>query len=180
MNLAVEPEDLLDWDAPLSQQREKVRKALEAAGVTEELIWKKSPTFAQSGESEPRGVHAYRSLGADKKATQALRAAGIPGLRYLDQGSRATSGGEILGVTKGDKGWQAKIRVQNRGGVGFQTPTTTVTTSKPFKTEAEAQAWASDKTAEGSRNIVLFSDELAEILERNGMPVKPKASSGGP
>jgi hypothetical protein len=158
VDLDVNHEDLLDWDAPLSQQPEKVRKALEGLGIKpppapviheagRSLIavmpdgsgrvgkldangevsvlssdgmsstgypsradWEKS---LQSYQDSRAGESAYQALGGPEKAAAALRAAGVPGIRYLDGGSR-TDG-------------------------------------------------------EGTRNFVMFDDQLAKIVERNGI-----------
>lgn len=79
VELDVEPEDLLDWDKPLSQQSEKVQKAIAAI----------NPNFAAAPVD---GSSLYRFLGDDAMATQRLREAGVPGIRYLDQFSRGADG----------------------------------------------------------------------------------------
>lgn len=94
--LDVEPEDLLDWDKPLSQQSEKVRAAFAKAGVDpDEVNNGQYPNFSQGPLS---ARHAYLILGdrlggGDDLASQALREAGIPGISYLDQGSRGAGEG---------------------------------------------------------------------------------------
>jgi len=88
---------MLDWDKPLSQQTPEVQAALKAAGVADIDNW------AQTGL---RGSEAYKraKMGAPAKlplrqiddeifAAQKLRAAGIPGIRYLDAGSRGAGAG---------------------------------------------------------------------------------------
>ena len=101
--------------------------------------------------------------------SQFLNAAGIPGIKYLDQGSRGTSGGELLDVFQGPNGWQSRIKVSGRGGAGFLTPTDSVTTSKPFASEADARAWADSKINSGSRNYVVFDDKIIEIMRKYGL-----------
>jgi hypothetical protein len=75
---------MLDWDAPLSQQPEAVRKALKS--------------YAVADDASITGGEFYRKLtqemGAEpEEISAALRAAGIPGIRYLDGNSRTTSFG---------------------------------------------------------------------------------------
>jgi hypothetical protein len=78
--LDVEPEDLLDWDKPLSEQSEKVRNALDAAFVARMDL---------PGHSKMRGSEVYyRADDNPVLASQVLKEAGIPGLRYLDNWSR--------------------------------------------------------------------------------------------
>jgi hypothetical protein len=89
------PEDFLDWDAPLSAQPGPVREALAPFGFDE---------YAQKvqamGLSEPKGGNIYESPrivpgeAANKaEAARVLREAGIPGIRYLDAGSRGAGDG---------------------------------------------------------------------------------------
>lgn len=91
-----EDSDLLDWDKPLSEQPEKVRAALASLGV-------------DLGSNDPKGGAIYHKIGiaeenrlwddasppqsAQQLASEALLRAGIPGLRYLDGGSRAKGEG---------------------------------------------------------------------------------------
>jgi hypothetical protein len=114
-------------------------------------------------------------------ASSVLRQAGIPGIRYLDQGSRATSGGELLDVFKTPSGWKSKIKVTNRGGVGFESPTDTVTTSMPFKTEDEARQWAQGKIGGGTSNFVVFPgmEDMLRIEQINEQPINSLLQSLG-
>jgi len=92
---------MLDWDKPLSQQPENVRKALQK---TEENYYKilsstrphLSEAEAKRFLSDPTGAELYLLSASHrdvpmpwrKGVSAAWRAAGIPGIRYLDQGSR--------------------------------------------------------------------------------------------
>lgn len=93
--------DLLDWDKPLSQQPEKVRAAIRPLV---EMVYRGDPkdpannpaATAERFMSDPRGEPARyfyndlaKALGGEREASEALLAAGIPGLRYLDGNSRA-------------------------------------------------------------------------------------------
>jgi len=77
-----DPEHFLDWDAPLTAQHPKVQAAISKFQARPD---------PQTGEglyswltNQVRGTSAQ----GDAAASQALRAAGIPGVRYADQGSR--------------------------------------------------------------------------------------------
>jgi hypothetical protein len=100
--LNVEPDDLLDWDKPLSEQSAKVRGAVE--GRVREYR-KFSP---QTMPEDPTGQQIYRTFypqealgdAEAKLATKPrgleerkLMEAGIPGVRYLDQGSPGSGEG---------------------------------------------------------------------------------------
>lgn len=93
------PEQFLDWDKPLSEQPDMLRKILpllpkeeavrfeRLAGINTQGMDIQSPTFSS--------VHRALSdqLGGQDKATDALRQAGIPGIKYLDEGSRGAGDG---------------------------------------------------------------------------------------
>jgi hypothetical protein len=103
-----DPAHFLDWDVPLSEQHPKVQKFFRDRG------------FSDLRMQNP-GSTAYGALSLDQNmkmtnaanVSAAMRDAGIPGIRYLDQGSR---------------------------GAG-----------------------------EGSRNSVVFSPEIMEIIRRYGL-----------
>lgn len=94
VRLNAEPERFLDWDKPLGKMSDPVRKSLSDAwlahpeahvGQTGEEIYRaNTPGFVSSGPyKEPD--HA--------RASHILREAGIPGIKYLDQGSRSAGEG---------------------------------------------------------------------------------------
>jgi len=100
VSIKAEPEHFLDWDKPLSEQSEHVQKALE-------------PLLRGEPESERRiPVHTalqYKFMreegaaGSAQKASEALHSAGIPGIKYLDQGSRTAGEGSRNYVVFDDK-----------------------------------------------------------------------------
>ena len=83
---------MLDWDKPVSQQSPEAQKALRA------MLDKARKSFPQiDSASDPMAgqVHHLYSQhrgGNSQAVADELRAAGIPGIRYLDGGSR--SGGQ--------------------------------------------------------------------------------------
>lgn len=196
--LNVEPDDLLDWDKPLSEQSAKVRAALESAlptpraevTVKGNVIYENGleigsiREYRRSGFDPPRysisagartpdreflskddaiaflkewgnaqtGEDIYRLLNTQfgfdpAKASAALREAGIPGIKYLDQGSRAF-----------------KARTTYKG--------KPYSDDVAFATREQAERWAEQKRAEGfgaevfqdgTRNFVIFDDSLISI-----------------
>lgn len=108
-------EDLLDWDKPLSGQSPEVQRALARMGIdvgtadhpyTGEGIYQ---TLA--AKLMDTGSARYNGL-ADKRASEALAASGIPGIRYKDQMSRGSEGGTYNYVMFQDKG----IKLLERNG----------------------------------------------------------------
>ena len=153
VQINAKPEDFINFDAPFSEQPQKVQDFY---------------SYLAKNKTGPSGDDLARRIESPIYAREA-KDAGIVGVRYLDQGSRPTSGGEILGAEKTTDGWKAKVRVDNRGGAGFQTPTQQITTSKAFKTEAEAMDWARSKVAGGTQNYVVFDENLINIVKKYGI-----------
>lgn len=111
------PDHFLHWDKPLSEQSEFVRRAL--GGLHGEV---KPRVFAPTNIGlEPRGAQAHQALqdyfaagrGNDAfsnnasfgsmEASNELRDLGIPGIRYLDGGSRGAGAGSHNYVVFDDK-----------------------------------------------------------------------------
>jgi hypothetical protein len=80
VNINADPDDFLDWDKPLSEQSEKVRRAF--PGV--------------AGHVSGQGLNTQAVIegsGGQAGAAQKLREKGIPGIKYLDAGSRTAGDG---------------------------------------------------------------------------------------
>jgi hypothetical protein len=92
LDINAEPEHFLDWDKPATAQPPNVQNALtkiwEKLGGTTE--GRQYPPFAAHSEATGESLHAAlaTALGSKEAAAAALRDAGVPGVRYLDQGSR--------------------------------------------------------------------------------------------
>jgi hypothetical protein len=89
---------MLDWDKPLSQQHPDVQEIFNKNAPTYEDTFASS--LATLGISMPeqviKGQHIYERMGLGRDgagASEALRKAGIPGIRYLDGGSRGAGKG---------------------------------------------------------------------------------------
>jgi hypothetical protein len=104
VSIHADPEDFLDWDAPLSQQSEKVRQIAQQVGPGSGLgpTKAKMQAFVSGGEDASRGIIAkgedlYRAAsdygGKSVEGSEALKRAGIPGIKYLDGASRSAGQG---------------------------------------------------------------------------------------
>jgi hypothetical protein len=106
VNINAKPEDFLDWDKPLGQQPGPLDRLskyyAQKIGVSEEmareeLIRDTGSSFYRNessalGGTQP-GTPSYRGTYDQAKATDQLRGAGIPGIKYLDGASRSAGDG---------------------------------------------------------------------------------------
>jgi hypothetical protein len=95
VGIHAQPEHFLDWDKPLKEQHPKVQDVLAQKGITNP-----DHTGGQIYESSKLVPGDYHD---PKAAAKALHEAGIPGIRYLDQGSRGTGTGTRNYVVFNDK-----------------------------------------------------------------------------
>jgi hypothetical protein len=176
----VEADDLLDWDAPLSEQSAKVRAAWAAAmeSVKAELPVESfnvrlADDFANlaAGGTRSLGI-AVRVLEASgvsgDKVSAALREAGIPGIRYLDQGSRGAGEGTRNFVIFDDK--LIDIEAVDGKAVAGALPVDQVSPMAPLKTP-QFKNWFGDSKAldDVGNPLVLYHatrdsfDQYAEV-----------------
>jgi hypothetical protein len=106
---------MLDWDKPLSQQAPEVaggiERAMQARGFSEQQI-------ASMRASDPSGEKLHAFLGGIKgqqTGADVMRKAGIPGIRYLDGGSRGAGSGTSNYVVF--PGNESLLRILERNGV---------------------------------------------------------------
>jgi hypothetical protein len=83
-------EDFLDWDAPLSQQSAKARKGL--ASIDKDMYGTAGADYDPS-ELGQQTYHRMLSRFGESKVSSILADKGIPGIKYLDEGSRAAGKG---------------------------------------------------------------------------------------
>jgi hypothetical protein len=114
---------MLDWDKPLSEQPESVRKALENTPAAQRLNKMDADareafgdTYTDDWVTEVSAGSLYREM-ADELgaagASKAMQDAGIPGIKYFDQGSRAAGEGTRNMVLFDDLARRAKILKRN-------------------------------------------------------------------
>ena len=109
---------MLDWDAPLSEQPEAVKRVAKEFGI------KTTP----SGTREARGSDIYRAIShvkqkppydnttmnpGSREGSQYLSELGIPGIKYYDKGSRAAEEGTRNMVLFDDLARRAKVLKRN-------------------------------------------------------------------
>lgn len=161
VNINAKPEQFLDWDKPITQQQSILDKLNFNPKSVRELE-------IQRLGKEPPGGDLYWYLNPNKaKASAELSEAGIPGIRYLDQGSRlAVKQPRIKSMGSYDDGW------------GVQLPNGSTETG--FLSKTEAEEWLRNAPAEKinpSSNYVLFNDQLVDIMRKYGLAAPAAAGA---
>lgn len=114
------------------------------------------PIHSTPWRGEVTGREAYEAIAptrSSEDASQALKSAGIPGIKYLDQGSRNV---QLLSPEETThKQWLVK-QIPN-GNVYYRGPD-------------EAAARAAYEQA-NTHNYVVFDDKLVDILKKYGIPI---------
>jgi hypothetical protein len=145
VNIKAKPEELLDWDKPLSAQP-NIRDALERE--TSHLYHAR-----RTGFPDPTGEEFIKKIAGDHAGvSQELNAIGIPGIRYLDQGSRGAR--------------DAKIASIKMTGDGYLVPG-----GKQFATYDEAKAALG--ITPPSHNYVAFDPSKLDIMAKYGIAGAP-------
>lgn len=107
VNIRANPEDFLDWDKPIGQQSEAVTNAVRDVlkqqgylrendnGPTQLARALKSWGMEKGGfvKDAPMSDVVAKMFGKPEQTSEVLRGAGIPGIKYLDAGSRAAGDG---------------------------------------------------------------------------------------
>ena len=162
----------LDWDAPLSQQPKNIQAAIE--GLAREYGGGDMDKMFSAAGPLREGVTAesfYRTLaketGSQAAASEALRKAGIPGLKYYDQMSRGLTGfggqqGYKIVLPDGtDVGGRATA-----SGAGLNQKQAEIALQNLRSQHPDARI----EKLEGTRNFVTWDQDVldrAKILERN-------------
>ena len=175
VELDVDDADLLDWDKPFSEQSPKVQSALKAV-QSDHPLWKDT---ISGKNGKPVGGAIYKTLTATwpdsefsrdgidpkKKASEALLAAGIKGIRYLDRNSRSQN---AL--------FDCFVHYPQCHGGGHGA----------YKTRDEANEHAAryggrvEKIEQGTRNYVVFDENLIKITEENGNRIPASQALAAP
>jgi N12 class adenine-specific DNA methylase/predicted RNA methylase len=171
VELAPAEDEYLDWDKSLSRQSEKVKAALNKLFDSGEL---EASSVSTIRKFDSPGSVIYKMIASDLKgagqemmaypgareASKRLHALGIPGIRYLDQGSR---GDVVVRRIYGPGGGFAVLQGTTSHGV--------------FKTEDEARARADEVEKGRAFNYVIFDDRLVKVeakLSRNDQTETPE------
>jgi hypothetical protein len=172
VNINADPAHMLDWDKALSAHPEAVRDVLARTA------WKKEgATAADLAELGVTGEHAYKRLitgeggtalpGLSRQpqaiaASAALQEAGIPGIKYLDQGSRSTT-------------------MQNATNRSIATYTDQLATASGAERQAlldKIEALRAYAPPPPSSNYVIFDPNIINIMKKYGIAGAAPAGMG--
>ncbi len=151
-----DPDKFLDWDKPLSGQGEHVRQAVEGAASKRGVQLRGTTPDGKPWELDPGIAYDRLAQSNDARnrtgATDALREAGIPGIKYLDAGSRGAP-------------------APAAGTLSMYETALKKNPNDPYLQQlvADAKAALAQAEAKGSHNYVLFDDKLVEILRKYGV-----------
>ena len=141
VRINADPNDFLDWDAPLSGQSEKVQGGVNAVS-----------RFTQRERETLPIRSALEVMGTPGETSAKLAQAGIPGIKYLDQGSRTFTPPTVKDGPNG-----AELYWGND--------------PKPVGTFPTRQAAeeAAKQLDTRSRNFVVFDPRIIDIMKRYGV-----------
>lgn len=176
VNLRAKPEEFLDWDKPLSAQGAVVDK-MRSAGYNipktdgdtkflEEMAAKHGPdswyalqlNSIRTMGQRPGGEFAPRRT----EDIAPLRDAGIPGIKYLDQGSRAAPSTDA---------WVAQQLIQKHG-------SREAAAAEARRLKSSDEVIAEIMKPSQTHNYVLFRDDIIDILRKYGIPGLGVAGAG--
>lgn len=179
VNINAKPDQFLDWDRQVTARApEPIRNALNTIansnpGPLKDKLW-------TAAKEEQPGWYFHSLLSDQAKtgdlvrnqryATDMLREAGIPGIKYLDQGSRVAGGANVPQLEARLASLRDDLARIERDGGGM-----------PDKLRSQISSIESQLGLNNNRtsNYVLFDDKLVDILRKYGIAGVPAAGAGG-
>jgi len=167
VELLPDGDQFLDWDKPLSDQSEKVKAAMR------EYIAKNRPAYSwdRAQDLEGQKLYIFGLPSGNREATsKAFAESGIPGIRYLDGGSRPANvmDARLLQVFEQNNYDVEKTVAQMMRSV-YNTPKKKEAIARNYREQLEK--------GKPTRNYVIFDENLVRILEENGKPVEGETFS---
>jgi hypothetical protein len=176
VNIDADPNAFLDWDKPFANQDEVERFAAKFDSVNPS-IRKRIEDWGyereRSGQPMPDGNDLVREvfggIGSKeaKRGQEMMKEAGIPGIKYLDAGSRVPS----AMAKKELADWQAQLPFAEKE---LADATARGDRWLISRKQAEVQRVRDgisrvSKEADGTRNYVVFDDKLISIVKKYGI-----------
>jgi hypothetical protein len=165
VRINAEPEQFLDWDKPLSQQSEAVRDALSSLGFQEPSI-----SWSTKSVTPPRGG-AYTRHSATLGSGLEGRVVELPDGRFQATVTGADGGTQEFGSLAEAKSW---AEAQGMHSIPHHLPLNSPDTAARLRDAGLPGIRYLDQgsraAGEGSRNYVVFDDDLVEILRKYANP----------
>lgn len=163
VSINADPEDLLDWDKPVSYERlNQLNKAFYRSPWNEAKLPTALKDVADYGQAmRVSGSALYDSLAerlGPKGASEFLQENGIKGIRYLDQGSRQSiEPPRAIELLDGSEGWEVD---SPRG-------------TRRFTSRQEADSFYRSLGPQPTPtyNYVIFDESAIRITHKNGQPI---------
>lgn len=168
VDLDAEPEHLLDYDKPLNQQSKEVMDALGSFAKRGEAV----AVLKEGGDVGQFYAALVRDTGSPQQASDYLKKLGIPGIQYLDQGSRVSSK-DIENTRSELASWKQELEYAKANKFSDHAMKATEKQVQLRKKELDEME---RKQREGTRNFVIFDDSKIKITHKNGEPVDIKTA----
>lgn len=169
VNINAAPDQFLDWDTPIKAQPQHVQEFAERVGIRPDDFG-----FTRGGAVNAKAGDYFGPSGGTSNfsaaATAGMRDAGIPGIRYLDQGSRAPGGLGRVQLENSIATLRDDIaRLEQTGGGDLPR----------LREKLSSFEGALGAMPKASRNYVVFDDSLVDILRKYGLAGIPAAGAAG-
>jgi len=146
VDINADPEHFLDWDKPWDQQSAHVKEILPQLGYS---------TAPMATGPQAQNLSGAAREFAKPEEVEALKKAGIPGIKYLDQGSRDPAKMKELA----DDLAQYREAAKHWAATGDDAKLAT----------ANKQIEVLEKRLNSTRNYVVFDDKLISIVKKYGI-----------
>jgi hypothetical protein len=134
-----------------------LRSEVRSAFGSDAQIYREASGDADKFLNQTRG----REKSSDNITSALLKREGIPGIKYLDQGSR--------GSTTIGSGRVTKLYGSKKG--GWVATSSNGRNTKEFSTKEAGEKWIREMDEKATSNFVLFDDQIPQILEINDDPI---------
>ena len=153
VNINADPNAFLDWDKPLSEQPANVQEAM--------------APWAYMDVGGPAGDILRWDMNQGGKLSEYLAQKGIPGIRYLDAGSRVSP----AMAAKELADWKAQLPIAEQElADAIKRNDKWLIGRKQAEVQRVKDGLAqATKGAEGTRNYVVFDDKLISIVRKYGI-----------
>lgn len=157
---------MLNWDKPLSEQSAGVRVALKKlpdADLADDA-WTGAEFYKWFSKQVKGNAGAMPEWARqdDKAASLALAEVGIPGIKYLDQGSRPDN---IIAQRLFD------LVEKHDGNAEAAVDEFMLRVHEPPKEKAKMKATFLEQAQGYTRNLVVFDDKIIKVTHKNGEPL---------